>query len=163
MPVFYGTWIAHHEVVAVHSVRATIMHAMQSCWNCLTKMISFAAEDETSSGRVIPDVELELPIKQEIRRARTLLRRVESTGVRFPSQIHDALERARVAHEQNCWTLQIERGFYSALGLLESIVRPQSDSTMKSSGFSGSVVHENDGNGWTVIISNRRKVLDGSW
>jgi hypothetical protein len=160
MPVFQALGTAHHEVNAVHSVRTTIMRTMQSCWNCLTKIISFAAEDETSSVRVNPERELEPPIQQDIRRARMLLTRVESTGVKFPSQIHAALECARVAHEQNRWTLQIERCFYNALSLLESIAHPQPDPTVKSTGFSGSaasMTHGTDDPGWTVIISSRRR------
>jgi hypothetical protein len=139
------------------------MHTMQSCLNCLTKIISFAAQDETSSALVQPGPEQEPSIDQAIRRARSLLARVESTGVKFPSQVHDALERARVAQQQDRWMMQTERDFYDALSLLESIVHPQSGAAMKPAGLSRNVAHQTDDAGWTVIISSRRKALDGSW
>jgi hypothetical protein len=139
------------------------MHTMQSCLNCLTKIISFAAQDETSSVAAPPELEQESSIDQTIRRARTLLARVESTGVRFPSQVHDALERARVAQQQDRWMMQTERDFYDALSLLESIAHPQSDAAMKPAAFPRNVAHQTDDAGWTVIISSRRKALDGSW
>jgi hypothetical protein len=139
------------------------MHTMQSCLNCLTKIISFAAQDETSSALAKPGPEQEPSIDQVIRRARSLLARVESTGVKFPSQVHDALERARVAQQQDRWMMQIERDFYDALSLLESIAHPQSGAALKPAGLSRNVAHQTDDAGWTVIISSRRKALDGSW
>jgi hypothetical protein len=164
MPVFRGAWSAQHGVIADHfSVGTTAMHTMQSCLNCLTKIISFAAQDETSSATAQPELEQAPSIEQAIRRARMLLARVESTGVKFPSQVHDALERARVAQQQDRWMIQVERDFCDALSLLESIARPQSQAAMKPAGFPGNIAHQTDDPGWTVIISSRRKALDGSW
>lgn len=139
------------------------MHTMQSCWNCLTKIISFAAEDETSSAHVEPEAQREPSILQEIRRAHVLITRVESTGVKFPALIHEALERARVAHERDRWMMQIERDFYDALSLLESIVRPSNTASMKSADRSGNATRRDDEPGWTIIISSRRRALDASY
>jgi len=133
----------------------------------LLNIFRFASEDETRSRRVVSEPERmkepEATLHEEILRARALMRRIESSGVRFPVQIHDTLEQACAAYEQNHWTLQIDRGFYSTLSLLESVVRRRRGAAAARPVCPDATLLNNDNPGWTVIISNRRKVLEGTW
>ncbi|CAH2805988.1 MAG: unnamed protein product [uncultured Paraburkholderia sp.] len=58
----------------------------------------------------------------EVTRARSLMKRLESVGVRFPAEVYEALEQAEAALNQDHWTLQVDHSFYSGLELLESAV-----------------------------------------
>jgi hypothetical protein len=133
----------------------------------LLNTFGFASDDETRSRRVKPEpepvAERDATILEEILRARALMSRIESSGVRFPTQIYDILEQTRAAYEQNRWTLQIDRGFYTTLSLLESVVCRRRGAAAAGPASPDATVLNTDHPGWTVIISNRRKVLDGNW
>ncbi len=132
----------------------------------LLNIFRFASEDETRS-RVRPEpepaAEPEAAIHAEILRARDLMCRIESSGVRFPAQIYDVLEQACTACEENRWTLRIDRRFYNTLSLLESVVRRRRGAAAARPVSPDATLLNSDKPGWTVIISNRRKVLDGNW
>ncbi|WP_205808383.1 hypothetical protein [Burkholderia sp. Ac-20365] len=133
----------------------------------LHKVLSLTPRDEAQAGRVErirePGAVMEAPVHEEILRARTLMIRIESTGVKFPVQIYDALEQARKASETNGWTLQVDRSFYSALSLLESITRAHGAGAEPQPGLSEATRSSTAEPGWTVIISNSQKMLDGNW
>jgi hypothetical protein len=133
----------------------------------LLNTFGFASDDEMRARQFKqepePVAEREATIPQEILRARALMSCIESSGVKFPVQINDILEQTRAAYEQNRWTLQIDRGFYSTLSLLESVVRRRRGATGAEPASPDATVLNADNPGWTVIISNRRKVLDGNW
>lgn len=99
----------------------------------------------------------------EITRARRLLCRIEAVGVRFPAEVHQALAQAEAAYAQSRWTLQVDRGFYSVLGLLESVARLGGAERAASYGCYDADPVEAEQRRWTVIISNRLKVLEGRW
>lgn len=133
----------------------------------LLNIFGFASDDETRSRRFKPDpeptVEREATILEEILRARALISRIESSGVKFPVQIYEVLEQTFAAYEQNHWTLQVDRSFYNTLSLLESVVRHRRGVAVARPASTDATCRNNDSPGWTVIISNRRKVLDGNW
>jgi hypothetical protein len=132
----------------------------------LLNIFRFASEEETRSPVSLehePAGEPEATIHEEILRARDLMSRIESSGVRFPVQIHDVLEQACAAYEENRWTLQIDRGFYDTLSLLESVVRRRRGAPAARPVSSDATLLNSDNPGWTVIISSRRKVLGGNW
>lgn len=133
----------------------------------LHRVLSLTPRDDAQAGRVEPmrepEAALEAPVHEEILRARALMIRIESTGVKFPVQIYDALEQARMASEQNCWTLQVDRSFYSALSLLESITRSHGYAAAVQPQVSEAAHSSAADPGWTVIISNSQKMLDGNW
>jgi hypothetical protein len=126
----------------------------------LLNTFGFASEDETRSSRFKPDpepvAEREATLLAEIVRARSLISRIESRGVKFPIQIYEV-------HEQNRWTLQVDRSFYNTLSLLESVVRHRRGAAAGGRASPDATVRNSGSPGWTVIISNRRKVLDGNW
>lgn len=142
------------------------MRALHPNLKNLLNIFRFASEDETLSRvrpKPEPAAEPEATIPEEILRARDLMSRIESSGVRFPVQIHDVLEQACAAYEENRWTLQIDRGFYDTLSLLESVVRRRRGAAAARPVSPDATFLNRDNPGWTVIISNRRKVLDGNW
>jgi hypothetical protein len=107
--------------------------------------------------------EREATLLAEIVRARSLISRIESRGVKFPIQIYEVLEQTYAAYEQNRWTLQVDRSFYNTLSLLESVVRHRRGAAAGGRASPDATVRNSGSPGWTVIISNRRKVLDGNW
>ena len=110
----------------------------------------------------VPAADAETVTGADITRARSLLSGFESVGVRFPAEVYGALEQAAAAYEQNRWTLQVDRSFYSVLGLLESVVRLGSPDRAARLGCYDNAPRDADERGWTVIISNRLKVVEGS-
>ena len=143
------------------------MRALLSDLSRLYRQLSLTLRKETQGGRAGRPHERKLapqaPVHEEILRAQRLIGRVESTGVKFPEQIYDALEQARKASEQNCWTLQVDRNFYSALSLLESIARSHGRGAAAYPKAADPSIRSTGELGWTVIISNRQKMLDGNW
>jgi hypothetical protein len=92
------------------------------------------------------------------------MKRLEAVGVRFPYEVCEALEQAEAALSQDRWTLQVDRSFYSVLGLLESVVvRHGGAEKAARLGCYDAAPHEAGERRWTVIISNRMKVVDGKW
>ncbi|MFP3646539.1 hypothetical protein [Paraburkholderia sp. SIMBA_054] len=136
----------------------------------LYRAFSLTSREEADAARVertrerdqVPYVP-EAPIREEIHRAHVLMSRIESTGVKFPVQIYDALDQARAASEQNRWTLQVDRSFYSALSLLESIARLPVRVTATQQAATDQHARGTANAGWTVIISNSQKMLEGNW
>jgi hypothetical protein len=133
----------------------------------LLKLFSFTSRDKSQRGAARPERKPEpardVLVHEEIQRARVLMTRIEATGVKFPVQINDAIEQAWAAHEENRWTLQVDRSFYSTLGLLESIMRLRGRGAVNRSAGSDPSTRRTGTPGWTVIISNNRKMLDGNW
>ena len=130
------------------------------------RMIGLTPREETKRQveRVRePEPVCDVPIHEEIVRARALMCSIELTGVKFPVQLYDALEQARTAIEENRWTLQVDRRFYSTLSLLESIMRLRARGAAGRPKASDPSTRSAGNPGWTVIISNRHKVLDGTW
>jgi hypothetical protein len=144
-----------------------IMRALLSDLSRLYRVLSLTPREKPpggQAGRVRERLQApEAPIHKEILRAQRLICRIESTGVKFPVQIYDALEQARKASEQNCWTLQMDRNFYSALSLLEQIARRHGRGAATHPEAADPSTRSGGNRGWTVIISNSQKVLDGDW
>lgn len=105
----------------------------------------------------------EIVTAADIARARSLLGQIEATGVRFPSEVYDAIDQAVAALAMNCWSLKVDRGFYGALGLLESVARCSNGRKAASLGCYDAALADEAERGWTVIINNRLKVVDGKW
>jgi hypothetical protein len=105
----------------------------------------------------------EIVTAADIARARSLLSQIESTGVRFPAEVYDAIDQAVAAHAAKCWSLKVDRGFYSALGLLEAVVRSGDGHKADSLGCYDAASADGNQRGWTVIINNRLKVVNGKW
>jgi hypothetical protein len=139
------------------------MRTLHLHWTRPLKILCMASADESGPSREKLESAAEESLHQEIARARALVMQIASTGVKFPAEIHETLERASAAQRENRWTLQVDRQFYGVLSLLESITRAQLDEAQQRQHTSAARATDNDERGWTTIISNRRKVQDGDW
>lgn len=103
------------------------MHTPHPDFKSLLNVFRFASDDETRARPCEPEPEPatqpDATILAELLRARALMVRIESSGVKFPDQIYDVFVQALAAYDQKCWTEQIDRSFCITLSLLESVAR----------------------------------------
>lgn len=142
------------------------MHTPHPDFKSLLNIFRFAPVDETRARPCKPEPESATPpdatILQELLRARALMVRIESSGVKFPDQIDDVLVQALSAYDQKRWTEQIDRSFCITLSLLESIARQRRGAATLTVCTDATLVNH-DKPRPTVIISERPNLLDGNW
>ncbi|WP_321945749.1 hypothetical protein [Paraburkholderia sp. J10-1] len=157
---------------AVQTTRDTTMHTPHADFKSLLNIFRFSSDDETRARQCKPEPEAEpatqpdATILAELLRARALMVRIESSGVKFPDQIYDVFVQALSAYDQKCWTEQIDRSFCITLSLLESIARHRRGAAAKRAVCTDVTLVNHDNRGQTVIISERRdglNGLDGNW
>ncbi|CAD6555578.1 hypothetical protein LMG27952_05853 [Paraburkholderia hiiakae] len=143
------------------------MHTPHSDFKSLLNIFRFAPDDETRArpGRPEPEpaTQPDATILVELLRARALMVRIESSGVKFPDQIDDVLVQALTAYDQKRWTEQIDRSFCITLSLLESIARHRRGAAAAHTVCTDATLVNYDHPGQPVIISERRNGLDGNW
>lgn len=143
------------------------MHTPHPDFKSLLNVFRFASDDETRARPCKPEREPatqpDATILAELLRARALMVRIESSGVKFPDQIDDVLVQALSAYDQKRWTEQIDRSFCITLSLLESIARHRRGAAAARTVCTDATLVNHDHPGQTVIISERRNVLDGNW
>lgn len=143
------------------------MHTPHPDFKSLLNIFRFAPDDETRARPCKPEPESATPpdatILQELLRARALMVRIESSGVKFPDQIDDVLVQALSAYDQKRWTEQIDRSFCITLSLLESIARHRRGASTARTVSTDATLVNHDKPRQTVIISERGNVLDGNW
>lgn len=143
------------------------MHTPHADFKSLLNVFRFASDDETRARPCKPEPEPatqpDATILAELLRARALMVRIESSGVKFPDQIYDVFVQALSAYDQKCWTEQIDRSFCITLTLLESIARHRRGAAAARNLGADVTLVNHDNRGQTVVISERRNGLDGNW
>ncbi len=143
------------------------MHTPHPDFKSMLNIFRFASDDETRARPRKPEPEPatqpDATILEELLRARALMVRIESSGVKFPDQIYDVLVQALSAYDQKRWTEQVDRSFCITLSLLESIARHRHGTAKGRAACADATLVNHDHPGRTVIISERRNVLDGNW
>jgi len=148
-------------------MRDTIMHTPHPDFKSLLNIFRFASDDETRARPCKPEPEPatqpDATILAELLRARALMVRVESSGVKFPDQIYDVFVEALTAYDQKCWTEQIDRSFCITLNLLESVARHRRGASAARPVCTDATLVNQENPGPKAIISERRNALDGNW
>ncbi|MEM5314632.1 hypothetical protein [Paraburkholderia sp. JHI869] len=143
------------------------MHTPHPDFKSLLNIFRFAPDDETRARPCQPEPEPATPpdatILAELLRARALMVRIESSGVKFPDQIDDVLVQALSAYDQRRWTEQIDRSFCITLSLLESIARHRRGAVAAHPVCTDATLVNHDNPPPAVVISERRNALDGNW
>ena len=143
------------------------MHTPHPDFKSLLNIFRFAPDDETRARPCKPEPEPatqpDATILAELLRARALMVRVESSGVKFPDQIYDVFVQALTAYDQKCWTEQIDRSFCITLNLLESVARHRRGASAAHPVCIDATLVNQENPGPKAIISEHRNALDGNW